>query len=639
MNRFLDGRRFSNRFRLLALVSFLLLAAVDFLLAQVPPPEVTPLLEPATPSQTSLQRITEDVRYLASDELEGRGVQTEGIHKAAVYIREVFREAGLKSGTEDGSYFQSFPVVVDQKVLPAETSLVLEGPDGQRQALELEKDFQPLMIGGAGKMSAPLVFAGYGIEADSLGYNDYKSLDVKGKVVLILRREPQQAQQDSVFAGEEITPHSYIRTKLQAAKKQGAVGVLLVNDTLFTTKDEPDELVSANGFGTRSMQIPFAQLSQAAVNGLLKQNPITGKKRELKSVQAIEKQIDRSLKPLSMPLEGWTVHYQTGFEKVKISVPNVVGILPGEGPYAKEAIILGAHYDHLGFGEIGSRIPNSKELHVGADDNASGTAAILELARRFGKQEQKPKRTLIFMAFTAEERGLLGSQHYIKNPLYPLNQTIAMLNFDMIGRLRKSELTVYGGKTGDAFEKALQRANAEEELTLNQPSGMMGASDHYPFYQQEIPVLHFFTGITKEYHTPADRIETLNLPGIVQVVDYSEAVLDYLLHQTEPPQFAQVSSASRGRGNMAYLGVMPNYEGEADGLELNGVSPNSPADQGGLKKGDIIVQFGEIPVGDIQGLAAGLRKYKPGETIKVTVKRGKATEELQVTLGEPLSDE
>lgn len=582
----------------------------------------------------AVTRVGNDVRYLSSDELEGRGPGTEGLRKAAEYIRDEFKRLGLKSGTEDGSYMQPFDIVIDTKVIEPKTNLVLTGPDGQHLKLELGEDFQPLATGGAGKAEAEVVFAGYGITAPKQEYDDYKDVDVAGKIVLIIRREPQQGDPKSVFDGKKTTSHSYIRTKLQRAKKQKAAAVLLVNDPFSTKSGNNDALTSPSGFGTRAQGIPFAHVGQAVANKLLAATPVKLAEEELKSIEAIEREIDTNLKPISQPLSGWTAKLEFSFEKVKTEVANVIGVLEGQGDLADETIVLGAHYDHLGYGPFGSRRPKKRAIHNGADDNASGTACVLELARRFASRGDRPRRRMVFIGFSAEERGIIGSNYYLENPVVPLKDTVTMVNFDMVGRLTGNGLLLGGARTAKEFPDLVERANGDGSIKVK-TSGSVGASDHAGFYRKSIPVLFFFTGLTKEYHTPDDDFETINVEGMVRTLDYAERLLDELVNLPSRPEFVKSKQAPRGRGAMAYLGIVPDYAGTTDGLRVTDVNAGSPASTGGLKPGDVIIKFADLPVVDIQGLSTGLRKHKPGDEVKLVVKRDDKQLSLDVTLGKP----
>lgn len=595
----------------------------------------TSVLTAAENNAAVLERVGGDIRYLASEELEGRAPGSAGLQKAADYMRDAFKEAGLTSGVPDGSYFQPFDISLDTKLLKEQAVLILHGPDGKTLKLALGDDYQALAIGGSGKVKADIVFAGYGISAPELKYDDFKGADVAGKVLLVIRREPQQDNEKSAFDGKETTPYSYIRTKVTQAADHKAAAVLFVNDP-HNTKGKKDELVPATGFGSSGSGLPFAHVTQKLVNELLAVTPVkAGDDGELKSVEAIEKQIDEHYQPLTQALSGWTAEIDFTFEEVKADVANVIGVIEGTGPLANETVVIGAHYDHLGYGPFGSRRPDPKALHPGADDNATGTAAVVELARRFAARDQKPARRMVFMGFTAEERGLIGSNYYVNEPIFPLEDTVAMINFDMIGRLREDKVIINGARSGKEFPALLDQANKNEALQLDK-GGMLMGGDHFGFYQKGIPAVHFFTGLTPDYHTPDDTFEKINVPGVVKTIDFCEQFLDAVVALPTRAEYVKVAPAQRGAGGgMAYLGVTPDYSSSVNGLKVTGVNDDSPAAKGGLQAGDIITRIGKIPVADIQGLADGLRANKPGVTIEIDVMRGDKKQTLKVTLGKP----
>ena len=583
---------------------------------------------------TSLARMSADLGHLASDELEGRGPGTAGRQKAAEYIRDQFIGMGLKSGVDDGSYLQPFQMPLNTEIIPDETRLVLTGADGQQVPLELGNDFQALAVGGAGAANAEIVFAGYGISAPDWKYDDYAGLDVKGKIVLVLRNEPQQDDDASVFQGKKTTTHAYIRTKLQLAKKQGAAAVLLVNDPFSVKQAKADQLNAPSGFGTDGLGIPFAHVTQATVAKMLGQSPLkTADGRALSDLGAVEAEIDRTLQPLSQTLAAWKADVQSSFRKVQAELANVIGVLDGHGPLAEETIVLGAHYDHLGFGGFGSRRPNERAIHAGADDNASGTAAIIELARRFATRPERPARRLVFIAFDAEERGLIGSKHYLDHPSFPLANTVAMLNYDMVGRMKNNELTVMGTGTGAEFTALLDRVSESIGVVLKKTPRVMASGDHFHFFQRDVPALHFFTGLHDDYHTPEDTFDKINLDGVLQTIDFSEQFLDAVLGLEARPRLVKTEAKSSAGRGMAYLGITPDYSSDADGLRVVSVAAGSPAEKGGLRAGDVITHFGDNPVADLPALSAGLRGNKPGDVVKITVQRDGQSVSCAVTLG------
>lgn len=583
-----------------------------------------------------LTRVSEDIRMLSADEMEGRGPGTRGLEQAGDYVRDEFRRLGLKSGPADGSYRQPFEVSVGSRTVATQTSLTLRGPEGQAWKLELGRDFQALAAGGSGRVQGPLVFAGYGISASKLGYDDYDGLDTEGKILLVIRREPQQGDANSKFDGKHVTPHALVGTKLRLAKERKAAAVLMVNDPFTTVAGGRDELVPTAAFGSGAAGIPFAQLTQAVLDKLLAAAPLqVAAETKLTGVAAVEKRIDDTLQPVSQPLLGWSAELECTFENAVAETANIVGVLEGAGPWARETIVLGAHYDHIGRGEFGSRKPDSREIHNGADDNATGTAAVMELARRMTGRGQRPARRLVFVAFSGEEKGLVGSRFYVEHPLFPLADTVSMLNFDMVGRLRNDELTVFGARSAEEFEGYLDRAGVEAALKLKKDDGTRANGDHFPFYQRGIPALHFFTGMTGEYHTPDDDFVTVNVPGVVRTVDFAERVLDDVLTLPGRPKFVQRESSPAGPAGKAYLGVTADDVAGNDGLKISAVAANSPAAQGGLQPGDVILQLGDSAVADLRSLLDGLQKRKPGDIVNVQVRRQQQRVTCTVTLGRP----
>ncbi|QDU60835.1 Aminopeptidase YwaD precursor [Planctomycetes bacterium Pan216] len=581
------------------------------------------------------KRIKSDVEYLASDELEGRGLSTKGIEKAAGFIRDQFKQLGLASGTSDGSYFQYFDVWLSSRLLKDKTSMRITGPKDSVEKLTLGEDYQPLAYGGNGTFDAPIVFAGYGITSEEHGYDDYKDLDVEGKVVLVIRREPQQTDPESVFDGDELTEHASILTKMRNAHGRRAAALLLVSDPTTTPDVDDDSLVPVDYLGFKSpLSMPMAQISRKTVEKLLAQTP-------LKGLKEVEKAIDKDLKPRSVPLTGLGAEGSFAFERVKARVPNVIGVLEGKGPKADETIVVGAHFDHLGYGGMGSLAPKkTREIHNGADDNASGTACLIELARATAQRGVPPRR-VVFIAFCGEERGLLGSRHYTKkDPIFSLDGTVAMMNFDMVGRLDEDKLTVFGTGSAKQFDEMVERLNGPRKFSLKKITGGTGASDHTSFYVAGIPVLHFFTGSHRDYHRPSDDADKINVVGIRRIADYADAILQELLEMKERPEYVKLKDEDphagmdiSSTGPRPYLGTLPDYEDEVDGCLLNGVQPGSPAQKAGLKEGDIITAIDGKPVHTVREYATRLYRCKPGATVTITIKRGEEKKDLEVKLG------
>jgi hypothetical protein len=591
-----------------------------------------------SPAET---RLKADVSYLASDLREGRGAGTKGLDEAADHIADVFREAGLKPppGAGEG-YFQPFDIPGEARAT-AIGPLTLQGPESRTFKLESGSDYTPLQRGGGAALKdVPVVFAGYGITAQDrdlkLDYDDYKDLDAKGKAVLILRQEPQMDREDSPFAGKEITSFATLRHKARNAAEHGAAAVLMVNNapSLKGGKDALLNFSDTDGDGTG---IPFLMLTRASADRLLQaagQPPIAD----------LERDIDRDLRPAGRALDGWTLSAEIKVEKAPFAIKNVVGVLDGAGPLADETIIVGAHYDHVGYGGQGSLAPGTRAIHNGADDNASGTAVVMELARRMARRHDPLPRRVVFMTFAGEERGLLGSKHYVDHPLFPLDKTIAMFNFDMVGRLNgKHELIVFGAPSVEGLDALVTDLAKSEGLTpkiVPDTSMEFNSSDHASFYRKEIPVFFAFTGTHPDYHRPSDDIEKINFEGMSQIADLGELLLLDVARRPERPKFKKLPAPAPGTGRRAlagrgaYLGTRPSY-GETDikGVKLDGVSEGSPAEKAGLKGGDVVVKFDGKPIANIEDYMEGLNKHRPGDTVEITVERDGKEESVKVTLG------
>jgi hypothetical protein len=592
-------------------------------------------------------RLRTDVTFLADDAREGRAPGSAGIEAAAEYVAAAFKEAGLKPAEGLDGYFQPFSLTGSPTLGP-DQALSLDGPEATAFRADPKADFTPLAIGSGGTLDrVPVVFAGYGITARDEGlkldYDDYAGIDVAGKAVLILRREPQQDKDDSPFAGKRNSDFATFRHKATNAFQHGAAAVLLVNDA-FTLKGEKekDQLLGFTDAGPElNSKLPFLMVTRAFGDRLL---AAAG----MPTLEALEQQIDRALVPCSAELKGWTLSARVDIERKTIATKNVVGVLEGAGPLADETIVVGAHYDHLGHGGRGSGSLAffSSEIHNGADDNASGTAMVLELARRLARRPDPLPRRVVFVAFSGEERGLLGSKHYVEHPPYPLASTVLMANFDMVGRLNgKNELTLYGTGTTPGLDALVEALGRSAGFTVKKIAEGHGPSDQESFYLKNIPVLFAFTGNHRDYHRPSDDTERINFAGMARIADLGELLLLDVARRPNRPEFVRVerrrgpaggdhTSGDPGRAAVsAYLGTIPAYDDETRGVKLEGVREGSPAEQGGLKGGDIIVGFGGKPIATIYDYTESLGRYKPGDTVDVVVKRDGKDVTVKVTLG------
>jgi Zn-dependent M28 family amino/carboxypeptidase len=374
----------------------------------------------------------------------------------------------------------------------------------------------------------------------------------------------------------------------------------------------------------------------------------------IKSVADIETLIDKDLTPRSFEIKGWKADAEVAVNRDEYKVKNVVGVLDGAGPLADETIVLGAHYDHVGFGNYGSLggAAGRGKIHFGADDNASGTTGLIELARRYGAMKDRQGRRMVFIAFSAEELGLYGSVHYCKAPLYPLEKTAAMINMDMIGRskpvpadwlgvFKQDRLVVYGTGTGDGFNELVDKANAKVEFKLSRLASGTGPSDHDSFYRKKVPVLFLYTGTHGEYHRPTDVPEKINVPAMKKVADFVQVLADDLTTREARPKYQETKGgwtdptdprAVPTRPKGPTLGIRPgNYEAEDGGLLVDGVTPGGPAEKGGIKDGDVIVEIGGKPVKNIGGYMSAMSAQKAGTPTEVVVMRKGQKVTLKVT--------
>ncbi|MCA9132868.1 MAG: M20/M25/M40 family metallo-hydrolase [Planctomycetales bacterium] len=582
-------------------------------------------------------RVAEDLQYLASDELQGRDVGSEGIAQAGEFIAGRFEQLGIDTKIFADSPYQEFTIPGPAVLSAAEhNGLRFTGLEGLPQPT-LGVNYTPVSLGNSGEFAGPLVFAGYGITAPELDYDDYAGVDVSGKVVIVLRKEPRQNDPQSKFDGERNSQYAYFSSKELNAAVHRASAIILVNDRLTVAAAGQDLLpaVDAAGSAVTDTRIPTLYCTRSLIDPLLLRT--CGK-----SLDMLETEIDGDLRPRSQILPHIEAAGETRIEQSQTPVRNVIGLLPGRGSLAEQFVVVGAHYDHVGMGGVGSLAPGTIEVHNGADDNGSGTATLLEVARRLAGEPATDQRGILFMAFTAEERGLLGSKYYVRHPRWPLESTVAMVNMDMVGRLEHNSLTVYGTGTAVGFEAMIERFNQTAQFRLDKQPAGFGPSDHASFYEVGIPVLHFFTGLHNDYHRPSDDIEKVNIEGMARIATMvSEAVRELATTETRP-QLIQSSAvavidrglnpgaASGGRAPRAILGIQ--LDAASDLPRVHAISPGGPALNAGLRSGDLIVQIDEQAIQTSNDLRRVLGSKKPGDQVQLQVQRGAENLNVQITL-------
>ena len=552
-------------------------------------------------------RIQKDVKYLASDALEGRLTGSKGATEAAHYIAKEFSRLGLKplilkaNGT-DNRYLQQFPYVAGVS-LGKNNSFVFG-----TEKLTVGTDWLPLGFSSSANVAGGVVFAGYGITSSELSYNDYAAVNATGKTVIVLQGTPDGDNPHGRFAQFEG-----VRWKAVAARNAGAKALIVIARVANFKDDRLTRLTYDNSAGDAGL--PVIVIAREAVDKLLQPSRL-------------------SLSQLEASPAGQTLTGDLGLttDVVRNDTPayNVIGMIEGSDPILKkEVIIVGAHYDHLGRGGegSGSLAPRGGDIHYGADDNASGTAGVLELARLFNAK--KPKHTIVFMAFGGEEEGLLGSNYYVNHPLLPLANTVAMINMDMIGRMKDGRLIVGGVGTAKEW-RDLIAGEKQFQLTLNEDG--FGPSDHSSFYGKQIPVLFFWTGTHNDYHKPSDTFDKINYADEARILEMVARIVDQLDNADKRLTYTTAKSDAQPRagGFRVYLGTIPNYADTNDGLLLDGVRDDSPASKAGLKAGDRIVQIGDREIKNVYDYTYALGEMKAGEEYVIGVVRG--TEKLSLKI-------
>jgi len=594
--------------------------------------------------------IHKEIAYLASDALGGRGSGEPGNEKAAQYIAAEFARYGLKPlGTSkerdtkapmDGSgYYQPFRFHAGH-IVGKNSHLMCfvigHGVDGSKFQWEAGPDLEPSSVSAGGNAKGRFVFVGYGIRAPQANHDDFAGVDVKGKIVLMLAGSPGNDPHSPLAELADI------RRKTLNARELGAIAVLVAvpASTSFDARTRPSAEVADSG-------LPVLQIKQKILERLVSLDHIVERSVSL----------DHNLKAIQADADaGKNVSYESKFEVVldadvkpveKVTA-NVVGMIEGSDPKLKpEVVVIGAHLDHLGMGGPGSLAKSSAPaVHHGADDNASGAAGVLAMARYFGNTphtkaasltaqlRQRPRRSLVLICFSGEELGLLGSAYYTAHPIVPLAKTVAMINMDMVGRLRDNKLIAIGSGTAKEWDGLLDSLNQTAGFTLSRSMDGFGASDQQSFYNKEIPVLFFFTGSHPEYHTPADTIDLINAPGEAKVLKMVAEAAERIADNPERPTYQKVAITGGGGspGFRVYFGSIPDYAAMVEGVQLTGVREGSPADKAGLKAGDIIIKFGDLTVKSVQDYTVALSGHKPGDVVKIVVQRGTETVTLTATL-------
>ncbi len=581
---------------------------------------------------------------LSNPYFEGRAPGSRGVEAAADYIEFHMREIGLEPAfesivtTSDGaevlepSYRQNFTIPGGVMVNTAAFSW--RGPDSGG-FLTAESDFDPMPFTGSGEADGDVVFVGYAIES---GPDDYTSFqddpDLSGKIVMMYRFEPMDADGKSLWSTRgRWSSRAGLTPKIRSVTDRGASGVIFINPP---GADDPraDSLMSIRGsrFGGNG-DVPVIMVAPEAAERMVAAAGTT-----LSNLRTMADEGAHG----AISLDGVSASIDVDIERLEIATDNVAGVLPGKGSLRNNYVVIGAHYDHVGYGEYGTRSPGL--LHPGADDNASGTAGVILAASKLNEMydampEDADARSIIFIGFTAEEMGLLGSRHFVQEPPVALSQISAMLNMDMIGRVRDNSIEILGVGTGEEFEVILDEHVELSGINAKLSELPGGRSDHAPFSDEGVPALAFFSGLHTDYHAPGDVGSKVSFKGAVRVTNLVSGVafdiatrpaqLTYVEEETED----EPSQGPRMANMSVRLGIAPgNYADDQPGVLVGGVSEGTSAAKAGLKEGDRIVSWNGEELLDIGGMMRQLASHKPGDVAQLVVIRDGARTNVDVTL-------
>ncbi len=558
-------------------------------------------------AQKKVRSLSDNLKFLSSDSLKGRFPGTPQDQLAANYIMSQFKNAGLKPLAENGmQYFK----IITKVELGAKNTFSYNGTTAT-----LKTDFTALPYTDNATLESEVVFVGYGfdINTDSLKWNDYQGLDVKGKWLLVLRGDPELDKNTSVFIS-----YSKERNKILTAKDKGAAGVIFVSGKKLEDKDVLIAFQTSRNDSRAGL--PVLNITRNIANKII---AISGK-----SIDSLENELNLNRKPMSFDCKmKVNAKTETIFEEVRTQ--NVVAMLEGTDAKLKdEYIVVGAHFDHLGMGgpESGSRMPDTIAVHNGADDNASGSVAVIDLGNKMSAVRKSLKRSIIFVCFSSEELGLLGSKYFVKNSPVDIKKIKLMFNFDMVGRLDSAQhLTVGGVGTSTESEKIINDLGKKTTLKLSLSPDGYGPSDHASFYGENIPVLYFHTGVHDDYHTPNDDFKLINLDGEQKVLNFANEVLIEMANRATALTFQEAgpkTQTASGRGFKVTFGIIPDYAStENKGLRIDGVRKAGPAAYAGLKKGDIITAVDGKAVQNIYDYMNRLGVLKVGQQVSVDILR------------------
>ena len=590
------------------------------------PPATPPGEAPEFSGAISTNDLRAVVSYLASDALQGRLGGSRGAELAADYIAAQMQRIGLQAVGTNQSFFQQYEFEAGARVLTNANRLSVTPAGGAPVEFAVEQDFQPLSFAANAEVEGEVAFVGYGLSLPGKpgeGYDSYAGVNVSNKIALVLRYVPEAVDPKR---RAELNRFAGVRYKAMHARDHGATGVLFITGP---TSPNAGELLKLSADGSfAGSGLPIASISSNVVNLLFARSG-----QDLRELQAALDQ-ENPHAETGLVITNVRVRFATGLEHIRKADRNVLGLLPAGVPAAgaaqPEYLMAGAHYDHLGRGESGAmnRQGEAGLIHPGADDNASGVATLLELASALAWERAKHPaafpRGIIFAAWSGEELGLIGSSWFAEHPLLPLTNVVAYLNFDMVGRLRDNKLTLQGVGSSPAWTKLIEKRNVAAGFAATLQDDPYLPSDTTALYPKGVPVLEFFTGSHDDYHRPTDKPDTLNYEGMERITRLARGLM-IDLEQAERPAYAQVARRDSGAGSRenlrAYLGTIPDYAAEVQGVKLSGVRAGGPAEKAGLKGGDIIVEFADTKITSIYDYTYALDAVKIGQPVKVVLLR------------------
>jgi Zn-dependent M28 family amino/carboxypeptidase len=562
------------------------------------------------------------ISFFASDSLKGRLSGSKELFQAANFIQDEFLKTNEMDAPFGINFMQEFQFISGINL--SKNNSASFSIKKKETKLKIGKEYITAPFSGKVNIKSNLVFIGYGISAPKLGYDDYDSIDVKGKIVLVLKGNPESDKAKSKF-----DEYSSLRFKTKTAKEKGAAGIIFINS--FLPRNNDDKLMPVvYDMAPGIKDIGAIQIKQHVAEVLFKSQNL--------NLEELQKKINESKTPSSFELKNLSFSLSTEtIEEEKKSV-NVAAILKGNDPLLKdEYIVIGAHFDHLGLGEVGSLYRgDDKQIHNGADDNASGTAGVIELAHKFASIKKELKRSIIFVLFSGEELGLLGSNFFANNSPVPVDKIVTMINMDMIGRLDTAKsLIIYGTGTSPLWKEKLNKYNSKYNFKLTFNDEGYGPSDHSSFYGKNVPVLFFFTGTHSDYHRPTDDIDKINFFGEEKILKYIFDVANDINLENTKPQFVKApgKESEKTGGWKVYVGTVPDFSYNGEGFKISAVNEDSPAKKGGMQAGDIMLSFGGKIVNNIYDYVYALQEHVPGDIVDIIVNRNGERLTLKITLG------